>query len=167
MKTSNPIRIFCDDKNLLDLLMQSMDIEVAKGADIVIEVEQSSVSVNSKLFRNPIRIVEIVDYIKSLKSEEGLKIGDIEYFYTRKEVKFGGEEIILTEKENDLFSHLVNAKGEVSTEEILKSIWNYNSDVETTTLDTHLYRLRQKLDSIGLGDIIVTTEGGYQFKQNK
>jgi len=166
MKNGNSVKVFCKDTGMLDLLEQCMNVVSDKNADIVIEVDEKSVSVNSKLFRKPLRIAELVDYIKRLKSEEGLVIGDLEYFYTRKEVLFADDSVLLTEKENELFNYLINAKKEVASEEILKAIWNYSDDVETTTLDTHLYRLRQKLDAIGLDKIIETTENGYKFKHD-
>ncbi|MBN8544243.1 MAG: winged helix-turn-helix domain-containing protein [Alphaproteobacteria bacterium] len=69
--------------------------------------------------------------------------------------------ISLTEKEAALLQQLLqHAPSEVSRDSLLKSVWAYEKDVDTHTLETHVYRLRQKAGSSILD--IVTTEQGYK-----
>lgn len=69
--------------------------------------------------------------------------------------------ISLTEKEAALLQQLLHhAPSEVSRDSLLKSVWAYEKDVDTHTLETHIYRLRQKAGSSILD--IVTTEQGYK-----
>jgi len=57
-----------------------------------------------------------------------------------------GSLIRLTEKENKIIHFLVNAKNMTcDKKELFKSVWQYSSNSETSTLETHLYKLRQKL----------------------
>lgn len=69
----------------------------------------------------------------------------------------------LTDKETQIMRLLYLAKGKtVSKEKILKDIWGYSQVLETHTLETHIYRLRQKLmETNSSSSIILTQTGGY------
>ena len=54
----------------------------------------------------------------------------------------------------------------VDREKLLKQVWNYNLDVTTHTLDTHIYRLRQKLEKNPSTPRLIISEGG-GFKINQ
>ena len=53
--------------------------------------------------------------------------------------------IILTEKEVQLLELFLNSKSPISKDKILSSVWNYSSDADTHTVETHIYRLRKKI----------------------
>lgn len=66
----------------------------------------------------------------------------------------------LTDKEAQLIALL--APGKIITKEaLLKTIWGVSSELESHTLETHMYRLRAKLKHIGLKDALPAVEGGY------
>lgn len=71
----------------------------------------------------------------------------------------------LTDTEARLLTCLFDAAGsEVSREELLQRVWGYRPGLETHTLETHIYRLRKKIESEPANPTrIVTTEGGYHF----
>lgn len=72
-----------------------------------------------------------------------------------------GTHVSLTEKEAALLQQLLQtAPAETSRETLLAGVWAYEKDVDTHTLETHIYRLRQKLGD-GPFDL-VTTEQGYK-----
>lgn len=75
-------------------------------------------------------------------------------------------DIDLTEKEYTLLKCLIEVyPGVCSKEELLEKVWGYNSGVETQTLETHIYRLRQKLKNIsGDADLVESTAEGYVLK---
>jgi len=66
----------------------------------------------------------------------------------------------LTEKENEIFNFLISQTDEyISREKLLSKIWNYNKDIDTHTLETHLYSLRKKIgDKLKLKDLIIYKE---------
>lgn len=71
--------------------------------------------------------------------------------------------IPLTQKEAELIEYLWENKDRiVSKEELLKQIFGYKEGVETHTLETHIYKLRQKTDT-NLEELILTRNGGYQL----
>ena len=78
----------------------------------------------------------------------------------------GNKSIRLTEKENDILKFLYqNLETIVSRETLLHEVWGYNSKVTTHTLETHIYRLRQKIEIDPANACFLITEtGGYRLK---
>ena len=76
-----------------------------------------------------------------------------------------GGKIRLTEKETAILRYLYRADQKpVSREVLLQEVWGYNSGVTTHTLETHIYRLRQKIESDAAHPAILMTEaGGYKL----
>ena len=70
--------------------------------------------------------------------------------------------IILTEKEVQLLELFLKKKKPVSKDNILSSVWNYSSDADTHTVETHIYRLRKKiLDKFMDEKFILNNKEGY------
>jgi len=70
----------------------------------------------------------------------------------------------LTEKETAILAYLKSAGGAVTREELLHHVWAYAHDVETHTLETHIYRLRQKIEiDPSNPKILLTQEDGYSI----
>jgi DNA-binding response OmpR family regulator len=76
-----------------------------------------------------------------------------------------GQKIRLTEKETAILRFLYRAgQAPVSRETLLQEVWGYNSGVTTHTLETHIYRLRQKVEKEAANPtILVTDAGGYKL----
>ncbi len=73
-----------------------------------------------------------------------------------------GSEAMLTEKEAALLNFLSRSAQPVTREELLEGVWRYHPETETHTLETHLYRLRQKLrETFGEKLRISSDEQGY------
>ena len=70
--------------------------------------------------------------------------------------------IILTEKEIQLLELLLNKRKPISKDNILSSVWNYSSDADTHTVETHIYRLRKKItDKFKDENFILNNKSGY------
>jgi DNA-binding response OmpR family regulator len=76
-----------------------------------------------------------------------------------------GNKIRLTEKETSILRYLFRAgQKSISHETLLQEVWGYKSGVTTHTLETHIYRLRQKIESDAASPAILVTEsGGYKL----
>ncbi len=76
-----------------------------------------------------------------------------------------GQKIRLTEKEAAIIRFLYRAGQKVVTRDVLlEEVWGYNSGVTTHTLETHVYRLRQKIErDPSNAEILVTENGGYKI----
>ena len=81
-------------------------------------------------------------------------------------VTLRGEPVVCTPKEIEILHMLASNPGQVFTrEQLLSKVWGYDFAGETRTVDTHIKRIRAKLDSTGLGWNIKTIYGvGYKFE---
>jgi DNA-binding response OmpR family regulator len=74
------------------------------------------------------------------------------------------KKIRLTEKETNILKYLYRSGDTVPRETLLHEVWGYNPAVTTHTLETHIYRLRQKIEvNPGQARILVTESGGYRL----
>ena len=70
--------------------------------------------------------------------------------------------IILTEKEIQLLELLLAQNKPINKNEILSTVWNYSSDADTHTVETHIYRLRKKInDKFSDEEFILNDKNGY------
>ena len=85
---------------------------------------------------------------------------DFNYDNQSRLIQRNNKSLRVTEKENEIFNFLISQTNEyVSREELLSKIWNYNKDIDTHTLETHMYSLRKKIeDKLQLKDLIMYKE---------
>ena len=124
--------------------------------DAFLEIPSSLKEINS--------IVENVAAKKTFVKNSSIEIK--KYFLNKNEKKLtkNGNEIILTEKEIQLLELFLNSKKPISKDIILSHVWNYSSDADTHTVETHIYRLRKKInDKFSDENFIVNTKDGYSF----
>ena len=75
-----------------------------------------------------------------------------------------GVKVWLTAKEVDILRHLQRNGGAVSKQALLSEVWGYNPSVSSHTLETHIYRLRQKIEvDPYAARLLLTAEGGYRL----
>jgi DNA-binding response OmpR family regulator len=77
----------------------------------------------------------------------------------------GRKRVRLTEKETGILKYLYHAGDRVIGRDVLLGeVWGYNAGVTTHTLETHVYRLRQKIErDPARAEILVTEPGGYRL----
>ena len=75
------------------------------------------------------------------------------------------EKVRLTEKETNILKFLYRSKdGMVARDVLLHEVWGYNANVTTHTLETHIYRLRQKIElDPRNARLLITEQGGYRL----
>jgi DNA-binding response OmpR family regulator len=79
-------------------------------------------------------------------------------------VEPAGTVIRLTEKETHLLEYLGRSEKPIAREELLAAIWGYDGRIDTHTLETHIYRLRRKLDPDSTQpEAIITSQGAYHL----
>jgi DNA-binding response OmpR family regulator len=75
-----------------------------------------------------------------------------------------GKKVRLTEKETNILKFLHRSGDTVPRDTLLHEVWGYNPAVTTHTLETHIYRLRQKIESNpGQAQLLITEPGGYRL----
>ena len=106
----------------------------------------------------PLSISNIIQIIESLIREETNKMnniimGNFSLDVVSRKISFDKVNEKLTEKETEILWKLLNKiDHQIPQKELLKEIWGYDESIETRTLETHIYRLRKKLNSIGAKD---------------
>ena len=71
----------------------------------------------------------------------------------------------MTEKEINTITYLSKSEKPVSVDELQEKVWSYQSDIETHTVETHIYRLRKKISNTFNDNNFITSEkNGYQIK---
>ncbi|WP_370336062.1 winged helix-turn-helix domain-containing protein [Parvularcula marina] len=103
------------------------------------------------------------------RSEDArFQLGPYEFSPAERVLAVPGEEPIrLTDKEAAILRYLYRAGTRpVSREELLGEVWGYQSGITTHTLETHIYRLRQKIEpDPSEAKLLITVEGGYRLGQ--
>ena len=139
---------------------------------LIQDKDQKKVSTNSfeLILKLPINIIEfnqtIVDFSKKYEFDKNSLIKIRDYILDKNErvLKRGNKMLKITEKETNFIDMLNSYKKSLSKDYILKKIWAYSSDTDTHTVETHIYRLRQKIkDNFGDSDFIKNTEDGYSI----
>ena len=75
-----------------------------------------------------------------------------------------GKKVRLTEKETNILKFLYRSGDTVPRDTLLHEVWGYNPAVTTHTLETHIYRLRQKIENNpGQAQLLITEPGGYRL----
>ena len=76
------------------------------------------------------------------------------------------KKVRLTEKEAAILKYLYRSDGQtVARDKLLAEVWGYNANVTTHTLETHVYRLRQKIEANpAKAEILLTEPGGYRLQ---
>ena len=119
----------------------------------------------------PIKLFNIIEQINikfikiKFNQQSEIDIGKYKINLNSREMKSNKETLKLTEKECEIIIYLNNFKNPVSINELEKSVWDFNSDLETHTVETHIYRLRKKIfETFSEENFILSKKNGYQIK---
>jgi DNA-binding response OmpR family regulator len=164
-------------KSLADIVIKDVDnhnsllifgnninnIEKIKEAKIIIISDKGEDKDNIYFWQRPICMDELLNFIEScFLSTNIVNINNIYNLDIRAKIlinKNNDKKFYLTDKEFALIECLIKNPKIISKEQLLAEIWQYQDNVETHTLETHIYNLRNKInDENGL---IETKEGGY------
>jgi len=123
----------------------------------------------TKPFRFAVLLARIRAQVRSHETSEDatFRIGPYEFKPALKMlVDQGQKKTRLTEKETNILKYLYRAGGKpITREELLTEVWGYNAGVTTHTLETHVYRLRQKIEpDPANARLLMTDAGGYRLQ---
>ena len=118
----------------------------------------------------PIRINKIIELInvQFLKNKFNLQskinIGSYILNLNSRKIIKNDINLDLTERETNLIVYLNKSKSPIKIDELQKDVWEYSSDLETHTVETHIYRLRKKMkDKFGDNKFILSLKNGYKI----
>lgn len=137
-------------------------------ADAIVGLEAGANDYVTKPFRFAVLLARIRAHLRQFDQSEDatFTIGHYTFKPAAKLLTDGdGKRVRLTEKETAILKFLYRA-GEkpVTRDVLLHEVWGYNSGVTTHTLETHIYRLRQKMErNPAASELLVTEGGGYKL----
>ena len=137
-------------------------------ADTVLGLEAGANDYVSKPFRFAVLLARMRAHLRSHESSDdaSFRIGPYVFQPGAKTLATAsGGKLRLTEKETAILRYLYRAgQAVVAREVLLKEVWGYNAAVTTHTLETHIYRLRQKIERDPARAVLLVTEaGGYKL----
>ena len=119
----------------------------------------------------PINIFKLVEKINieflkmQFSSQSEVKIQNYTIDLNSREMVLKSIKLKLTEKEINTITYLSKSNKPVTVDELQERVWSYQSDIETHTVETHIYRLRKKiLNSFNDNKFIISKKNGYQIK---
>jgi DNA-binding response OmpR family regulator len=137
-------------------------------ADTILGLDSGATDYVTKPFKFNVLLARIRAQLRSHEQSEesGFRVGPYEFQPAlRLMVDDRGAKVRLTDKEAHILKYLYRAGSKpVSREELLAEVWGYNAHVTTHTLETHVYRLRQKIEpDPNKMRLILTEIGGYRL----
>ncbi|MDC3234674.1 response regulator transcription factor [Candidatus Puniceispirillum sp.] len=149
---------------------KSIIMLIPKGADDAIALGLEAGANN--YITKPLRMAELMVLIRSQLFQVGtfddmqFEIGNLSFEPANKMLFDIGSDSMqtLTEKEATILKFLYQAfPSDMSKAQILAKVWGFQNTVSTHTLETHIYRLRQKIRHLTDKQLVMTTENGYRL----
>ena len=137
-------------------------------ADMILGLDSGANDYVTKPFKFPVLLARIRAQLRQHEQSENavFQLGDYQFKPAQKMlVDAKDRKIRLTEKETNILKFLYRAPDGLAPREVLlHEVWGYNAGVTTHTLETHIYRLRQKIESDpSNARLLVTEPGGYRL----
>ncbi|MEO1551680.1 MAG: response regulator transcription factor [Pseudomonadota bacterium] len=137
-------------------------------ADTILGLDAGANDYVSKPFKFPVLLARIRAQLRQHEQSEDavFTVGPYTFKPAAKMlIDEADKKIRLTEKETNILKYLYrSADGVVARDVLLHEVWGYNACVTTHTLETHIYRLRQKIEpDPSNARILVTESGGYRL----
>ncbi len=138
-------------------------------SDAILGLDSGANDYVTKPFKFSVLLARVRAHLRTFEQSEDatFQLGPYEFRPAGKTLIDGNEKKIrLTEKETNILKYLYRAGGKpVAREELLSEVWGYNANVTTHTLETHIYRLRQKIEpDPSNARLLLTESGGYRLQ---
>ena len=151
----------------------SLKEKVKKQNDILIISNKKYLDMDNQIVLDniPVNIFKLIEKIniESLKiqfnRQSEVKLNNYIIDLNSREMLTNNSKLKLTEKEINTITYLSKSNKPVSIDELQEKVWSYQSDIETHTVETHIYRLRKKiLKTFNDSEFIISKKNGYQIK---
>tara|TARA_B100000989_G_scaffold286914_1_gene256044 strand:+ start:103 stop:663 length:561 start_codon:yes stop_codon:yes gene_type:complete len=169
---------------ILNELSESLNFKIIKSNNnnlkkVKLNLKNNYVIISKKKFENeenililddmPIKFENFVEIInvnflkKKFSDQSYIKIGKYSLDLNSRKITAKDKSVSLTERETNIII-FINENKDASIKDLQKNVWNYSTDLETHTVETHIYRLRKKMkDMFGDENFIFNTSNGYSI----
>ena len=158
--------IFVDNEN-------SLNEQVSNFNSYLVISNKKNLNISNQfvLDKVPINIFKLVEKINieflkiQFSSQSEVKVNNYIINLNSREMLINNKKLKLTEKEINTIIYLSKSNKPVTINELQEKVWSYQSDMETHTVETHIYRLRKKiLNTFNDNEFIISKKNGYQIK---
>ena len=114
-------------------------------------------------FDKLIQIINITFLKSNFSKQSDVTVGKYKLDLNSRKIIYKNENLNLTEKETDLIIY-IKSNNNVTIKDLQNNVWGYSENLETHTVETHIYRLRKKIkEKFNDDNFIVNTEKGYKI----
>ena len=158
--------IFVDNEN-------SLNEQVSNFNSYLVISNKKNLNISNQFVLDelPINIFKLVEKINieflkiQFSSQSEVKVNNYIINLNSREMLINNKKLKLTEKEINTIIYLSKSNKPVTINELQEKVWSYQSDMETHTVETHIYRLRKKiLNMFNDNEFIISKKNGYQIK---
>ena len=157
---------FADSENSLNEKVQSNNNYL-----VISNKKYPDISNQFVLENIPINIYKLVEQINiqflkiKFNNQSDVKVNNYTINLNSREMVANNIKLKLTEKEINTITYLSKSNKPVKIDELQAEVWGYQSDIETHTVETHIYRLRKKiLNKFSDNEFIISKKNGYKIK---
>ncbi|OCW82227.1 hypothetical protein AKH21_03130 [Pelagibacteraceae bacterium GOM-A5] len=141
-----------------------------KNMVVITELKKIKFENQIKVEEFPINIQKLIEIINiqflknKFNQQNNLKVGEYFLNLNSRTISHLNKTLSLTEKEIKIITFLKNFKKPVSVEKLQSEVWGYRSKLETHTVETHVYRLRKKIEkNFDDKSFIMSLKNGYKI----
>ena len=140
--------------------------------DSLIITREKIINVKNQLIINsfPIKILQLFEKINlcllkhKFNEQSEFNVGKYKINLNSREMIFGNSKLKLTEKEINVIIFLSKLNAPANIQQLQAKVWEYNPQLETHTVETHVYRLRKKIsEAFNDENFIISKKDGYQI----
>jgi len=139
---------------------------------LIISKSKNKILKNQILIENyPCKLINLIETInikflkKNFYQQSDINIGMYKLNLNSRKIIHENKILNLTEKETDIIIFLKKSKRPVTVSQLQKEVWGHNLQLETHTVETHIYRLRKKIsDNFNNNNFIQSSKSGYIIK---
>ena len=166
-----------NDENLIIKKASKNDISdfISQPNTLILTQKKISSLENQIIFDGfPIPILKLLEKINTqflkinFNKTSDIMIGSYKFNLNSREMSQSNLKLKLTEKEINSIIYLFNSKDVVKIDELQSKVWGYQPELETHTVETHIYRLRKKIsEKFNDENFILTNKSGYEIVKKK
>ena len=157
--------IFVDSEDFLNEKVKNLSNYLVISNKKYLDIDNQFVLDNT-----PISIFKLIEKINieflkiQFNNQSEVKVNKYIIDLNSREMLLNKTKLKLTEKEINTITYISKSDKPVSIVELQEKVWSYQSDMETHTVETHIYRLRKKiLNTFNDNDFIISEKNGYQI----
>ena len=153
-----------------------LNLEIKKLDDYLIITKKNNLNLKNSIYLEsfPLKLNNLIEKLNieflkiKFSKQSKINISNYTIDLNSRMISSNNLELKLTEKEINTILYLSKKKEPINIKKLEKVVWEYQSEIETHTVETHIYRLRKKIFNIfGDHNFLISKKEGYLLNQKK